>query len=366
MEFIKKVLKFFSRFTDPVEKEIYNFLLALKPKSNRETAKKRAQVLLQKDTARMTMILEWKFKGYTHLTKKYREQCYQNLALMKQDFEKFCEGKNPTNSKAYLECISQYLKPHKKIEYKAGASFDKLCKDPNTEKLVGDCNQLVALYVYLFSQKYDIGELQIKLMPGHVCLHHDGLDYEATTGDISQYTEFERLGNITEMIAVNLLDTADHSESQHELPAENKLQCAEAALVLSENQEIAQHNLDAAYHNMAIKKMNAKDFKGAAKWAEKTKDKSLLDVVLHNEAVYHLNHKHYDRSRKIFKRLSDKAGVKAVDQKELQSLVEKLKGCKTTADYKAKRTIIYKIKRLALTLHDSEMQKFCENILKQI
>ncbi len=366
MDFIKKVIRFFSRFTDDTEKLCYQFFINLSPKSDHKTASERAKNILQKNTPRALMILEWKFKGYTQLTKGYRKKCYEDLLILTKDFEDFYQEKNIDSEEKFLKIISDYLHKHRPIEYKAGASFDKLLKNPKEKKLIGDCNQITSLYIYFFSLKYDISTLKLKLLPGHVCLHHEGTDYETTTGQISVYKEFERLAPIEEIIAVNILDTSDYSENQHPLPPENRLQCAELAIVFSGNKELAQQNLDAAYHNLAIHEMNRNHFKQAAKWAEKTEDKALLDVILHNEAVYELNHKHYDKARRIFKRLHDKAGAKAVDQKELNSLLEKLKGCKTTQDYKNKRTVIYKIKKLALTLHDREIQKFCENILKQI
>lgn len=366
MDFIRKIIRFCSRFTDNQEKACYQFFINLTPKSDPKLAAERARKLLQKDTPRVIMILEWKFKGYTQLTKRYRKQCYENLQLLTQDFNQYISDKDTSTEKLHLKAISEYLHTHRPVEYKAGASFDKLLKNPKEKKLIGDCNQITSLYIYLFSLKYEVEKLQLKLLPGHVCLHFDGTDYEATTGQINVYKEFDRITPVEEMIAVNILDSSDYNENQHQLPAENKLQCAELACVFSGEKEIARANLDAAYHNLAIKEMNQNHFKQASNWASKTEDKALLDVILHNQAVYELNHKHYDRARRIFKRLHDTAGTKAVDQKELNSLLEKLKGCKTAQDYKNKRTVIYKIKKLALNLHDREIQKFCENILKQV
>ena len=360
------IFKIFSAFTDDQEKKCYNFLQGLTPRSDRRNTASRARRILQEDVVRMMMIVEWKYKGYRTLTKKYRQRCYDILPSFLADFKAYKSEKNPQTEADYLRVVSEYLHQHRPVEYRAGSSFDKLIKDPTKETLVGDCNQLTTLYVFLFSLEYEITSLELKFLPGHVCLHHKGMDYETTSGDITTYEKFSRIGPVEEIIAVNILDVSDHAETTHPLPAENKVQCAEVAFTLSGEPKIAQQNLDAAYHNMAVKKMNDKNFNAAATWAGKTKDKQFLDVVLHNEAVYNLNHKHYNRARKVFSLLHDVAGVKAVDQTELNNLVAKLKGCKTTEDYKYKKTVIYKIKKLAITLHDHEMQKFCTDILKQI
>jgi len=364
--FIKKTIKFFSRFTDELEKECYGFFVSLKPKSDKAWAQKRATYLMGKSMAKCMMILEWKFKGYTQLTKKYRQIGYDNLKIIEQDFFDSCQNQNFDSEQNFLEDISRYLSPQTILEYRSGSSFDKLLKNPKKEKLVGDCNQITSLYIHLFSLKFDISSLQLKLLPGHVCLHHKGIDYETTSGQITKYQEFERITPISEMIAINVLDTTDNQNSQHSLPTENRLECAELACVFSSNQKIAEQNLDTAYRNMAIKKMNAKNFSSAANWASKTKDKSFLDVVLHNQAVYELNKKHYSTARKLFYRLHDNQGISSTDRSELNNLVVKLKGCKTMQDYKYKKNIIYQIKKLAIKLHDHDMQKFCTDILKQV
>ncbi len=364
--FITNTIKFFSRFTDPEEKECYNFFVALKPSSDKTWAHKRAANLMQRSTAKCLMILEWKFKGYTQLTKGYRQKSYDNLKILETDFLNSCQDSDLQSEENFLRKISAYLSPENFYEYRSGSSFDKLLKDPKKEKLVGDCNQIVSLYIHLFSLKFDITHLQLKLLPGHVCLHYNGTDFEATSGQITVYDDFEKITPITEMIGINVLDSTDNATSQHSLPAENRLECAELAFVFSSNKEISQRNLDVAYRNMAIKKMNSKNFSAAAKWATKTKDKSFLDIVVHNQAVYELNKKHYSTARSLFYRLHDVQGQTATDRAELNSLVKKLKGCRTMKDYKYKKSVIYSIKKLAIKLHDHDMQKFCADILKQV
>ena len=59
------------------------------------------------------------------------------------------------------------------------STFGKLLRNPNRESLIGDCNQIVTLYIALFALKFDVQLLQLKTYPGHVALHFDGIDVEA-------------------------------------------------------------------------------------------------------------------------------------------------------------------------------------------
>ena len=119
------------------------------------------------------------------------------------------------------------------MAYRSSSSFEKVLRNPEEEVLEGDCNQLVTLYVYLYSLRFPITDLQLKIIPGHVCLHFEGKDLETTKGTWTLYKKFDRIAEIPELISLNLLDIPDEAESREKISPITRLHISRLAYTLS-------------------------------------------------------------------------------------------------------------------------------------
>lgn len=357
-------LSWLSRFTDSTESQIYAWLHQA-PKKPKGLVTPQARSWLQRDAARVMVLLEWKFKGYKHLTKRRRRWCYKNLEALKTDWLEYLSAHQARNQAEYLQQINQYLHEEKRVEYRAGSSFDKLCIDPREGKLVGDCNQLVALYVYLFALKYEVKNLKIKLLPEHVCLHYKGQDYETTSGQTTVYKKFTRLAPITELIAVNLQDVAD-KEGQHKLPAENRLLCGQLALMFTGDAKLAKQNMAAATRALFIEALEAQQWKKARGYARSLSDKKLEKLVLEHEGFAALKNESFSRARRLFSSAGSARGKLAADQAELVSVVESLEPYKTLEELRVRKAVVRRALALAKKAKRPKMVKWCEDVLRQL
>ncbi len=412
----QKLLLFFSPYTDLFERRVDRFLSRLTPLSPVTKARNKAQELLQTDIIRVIVFCEYRFKKYKTLKRSYRKKCYENAELIKNDFlsfykdyeshfvEKIKHQKVPTSLKKdekfiFLFGIMQYLALGKRLEYQEASAFEKLLKNPKKNKLIGDCNQIVTLYVALFAMKYPVQDLKLKLVPGHVCLHYQGVDIETTTGHFAHYEDYENLVSVEEMIAINLLDISDQSENQYQLSPKEFLEASEIAFLFSSNRELVRRNLKTAYHNLTVTRLKSKKFADAEEFAQKTGDKELLAAV-YMQAVFYLlekkkfspakgfanrsnnpelkkavtrshaidllNRKKFNAARNKFKQVHDHEGLKACDQNELHDLWEQIRKCKRLVDYKRNRTKLKKVQELAKKVGEDGILEFCRDTLKKV
>lgn len=325
-------LYWFSRFNDRFEKKVYKTLHRINEKTPNTKVQKKFTKLLSQDLIRTLIILEWKFKGYTHLNKKRRSDLYKNCDQITKTFRKKYLNNETVTPEKLLKQIQSFLSPAPKgsIIYRASSSFDSLFSDPKHQTITGDCNQLVALYIYLYGQSYPITDLRLKLLPQHICLHHNGQDYECTNGTTTLYKKFDRIVQIPELIPVTLLDIADPKKRQHHLEPETILKSAQICHASFHDQRITRKNLLHAYHNAAIAS---------------------------------LEEKNYSQSRQFFRKAKNPKGLKAVNQSELSDLLQQIKHCQTVEQYKAKISTIRKIKKLAQKIKQPQIIKFCNQFL---
>lgn len=346
LKFLKAIIGFFSIYTDPFEKKVDRFFKKLSAGSTPERTKEKLLALMQEDIVRLNLFLERKFKGYKKTKKSYRKKLYQNAELLKEDFLKYYQNNHEhfkqfiktkgvfvDESFIYLSGIMHYLKPGKHFEYREGSAFEKLLRDPKKTTLIGDCNQIVTLYIYLYSLKYPITDFKIKLIPGHVCLHFKGMDVEATSGRFHHYKKFAYLSGVEEIIPTNILDISDKEEGKYKVSLENILKASEVAYILSSHREIVEQNLKVAYHNLTMSLIKQKRFSKAEEIAKKSGSESLKKAVL---------------------------------QSRLHALSLQIKKCKTVADFREKKSILKQMLELATKLQNHKVIKFCEDVLSKI
>lgn len=232
-----------------------------------------------------------------------------------------------------LAAITAYCNPAARFEYQEQSAFWKLLVDPQKEKMVGDCNQIVTLYAHLFSRVFPIQSLQIKLIPGHVCLHYKGLDIEATKGTFKQYKSYDIIAPISELISTNLLDITDPREAARSIEPKHFVKAAQLASAISSKREVVEHNLHVAYQKLCLEALRAHDFDRANFWADALNDSELK---------------------------------RSCRGQEFNWLAEKVKGVKTTRDARAYRATYQRMRTLARELADEKNIRFLDKLISQL
>ena len=259
-----------------------------------------------------------------------------------------------------------YLTPGRRLKYKESATFEKLLRDPTTQKLVGDCNQITTLYIYLFSLRYPIHGLQVKILPDHICLHYKGIDIETTAGKLAHYEDYTFLSSVSEIVPSNILDVSDPDEKQFQISPRSMLKAAELAFQFSGHRQTVEKNLFTAYHNMALHFAKKKNFKQATLYANKSGNTKLQQSILRNEAIYLLKQKKFEKAAEKFRKIGDSVGEKACYQNELVELFSQIKGFKRLDQYKTKKSVLRRIKELAMKADDKKVLDFVNGVLKKI
>lgn len=413
------VINPFSKYADKTEKKVDKLLKSTAVKSRFDIQRKLLE-LMQQNLVAVNLWLERRFKGYKYLSKGKRKDFYQNTAIIVDKFKKFQESLqideqhlksllsyhnfqplNPDQEERikYIYAIMTFLKPGKHYQYLEGASFGKLLSDISKHKMIGDCNQIVTFYTFLYTQKYDIKDLKIKLLPKHVCLHYEGIDIEATNGTFHHYKEYEKLLPALEIITTNLLDTCDVNDKQLQIDARSYIKAAELAHRISGSTEIIDKNLKVAYHNLAIEASRSKDFETAKFFINKLNDPKLKENIFQNAVMYYTKKKdfkkalyyasslnkpelrkyvlsqqgwsyfkkhNYSRAIKIFQNVPDPKMVKACYGQMYNRVQKKVANIKTEAGHKAHKADYRKMIDLAGKMGDhnleAELRKFLNSL----
>lgn len=419
MKFFKWFFGLFSPYVHPFERKVDKFFKGIKSTDSISSVRGRLLKLMQKNLLVVNVWMEKKFKGYKYLTKGARRKMYEDAEIIKKKLKEYSAAhpadlsivknlvseagcKFPQGQKEqmlYLYEIMQFLKPGLYFKYIKTASFGKLLRNPNNMKLEGDCNQIVTLYIYLFSLKFPLQELSIKLLPEHVCLHFRGVDIEATNATFQHYSENLEVLPVTEIISTNLLDLSDFREDVQVISEREMVKSAQLAYALSSLKSLVAKNLNiayrnmgiaamksnnfdsavfyfekvgdrdlilSAYHNAAVYFMKIKDFKKAKFYASKSGKNDLENVVMHNQAVSYYQKGRIDAALKLFKSLGDDEMVKACLGKQFNELRKKVAHVKTVARAKKHRYTYLKMLDLAKEMGDSELEKNIKNTLDQM
>ncbi len=330
MDFFSKAYYWLTDYIGPDEKQVGRFFSNVKVSSSKRKTLDILGYLAQKNIVVINLYSERKYRGYKYLTKTKRKQLYNNSLAIVADFEAYQTNSQPPDMNRifddiyklgadprplmryqdqiiYLKQIMTYLSPHSgRYSYRKSSTFGELLKDPAHNKLVGDCNQIVTLYIYLYSLKYDITDLQLTTYPGHVCLHFKGIDIEATNGQFKKYSQpGQKTLAVQEIVSINLLDISDsYFKTQKVLP-EALLQSAKLAYLISSERDIVQNNLTIAYKNIVADLVGKKDFSAALRYARQSNDTKLVNLVGHNGAVHYINNHQYSEALKYAKYAND-------------------------------------------------------------
>lgn len=321
MSLFRRIFYFFSSYTDAEERSVGLFFSGLTEHSSQSHTKLQINELLQKNIAVINLWSEYRYKGYKYLRKSQRKKLYENLQIIAEDFEKYrianirpadqvtahlkqlAPYSSISDDRALLfQALTEYFSPARGVyEYHESSSFGRLLRNPSSEKLIGDCNQIVTLYIYLYSRYFPISDLQLRLLPGHVALHYEGIDIETTNGTFTNYSNKKDavLMPIEEIVSVNLLDTTDSYLSTHEVAAEDFLQASRFAYILSHDRDIVTRNLDAAYASLINSLMKRHNFAQALKFARASRNIELIGIVGHNGAVHNIQHNNFATARRF-------------------------------------------------------------------
>ena len=389
IKLLKTFFALFSPYACKQEKQLYRVI------SKKNINKARLLELMQENVVVVSLFLEKYSRGYKNLRKFKRQKAYKNLERLKTLFleEAKLQKCNTKDQLAVLKMIKYFLHDQKRYVYKESTFLGGLLVDSNKQKLVGDCNQIVTLYVYFFSLFFDIEDLKIKMPTGHVLLSWNSLDIETTTGAMSSASK-QKHYEILELLAVNLLDISDENQQTHALKAKAMLKMAKLAYSISSNKQIVVKNLRAAQHNLALEYLTKYKFKAAlAIWTQLADSKHI--AICRTKAVsYYVDNHKFAKALKFSNR--DKQLVVYTEKKQIQYLISKSRlkkalkiaeaglyidlkqfiltkmfnelaaqlpsrlDSQSVADHKG---TIKQMLRLALQMHDSKLTQHCKKLL---
>ncbi len=252
IEILNKIYWFLSPYVSNEEKEIYKVI-------HSKTPQLEIRRLMQSNIFKLCVYLEYFSKGYKRLNKKNRIQLYRSIEFVRVEFLKFLKDHSfdKKNKIQFFELVKIFLHDSKRYEYQESTFLGGM-QNPN--HLVGDCNQIVTLYVYLWSLIFDISELNIKLPSNHIVLSFNDIDIEATNGSFTKnYSKLPKL-DLIELITVNLLDVNDFREKVSQVKPKDTLKISELAYAISSNSEIVRKNLKIAQNNLGVLYLKQKKF----------------------------------------------------------------------------------------------------------
>ncbi|MBU0667514.1 hypothetical protein KJ951_02260 [Patescibacteria group bacterium] len=366
----------FSKYADKTEKKVDRLLNGTAIKSGIEIRQKLLK-LMQENLVVVNLWLERRFKGYRYLKKSKRKLFYRNTEQIVAEFNNFrktfrCDEKallaelsthgftaqtgDRKSRIKYIYEIMNFLKPGKYYQYLEGASFGKLLADITKEKMIGDCNQITTFYMFLYSLNYPIADLKIKLLPGHVCLHYEGIDIEATAGIFKQYDKYDKLLPAVEIITTNLLDTCDFRDKTLQIDARSYIKAAELAYRISESNETVNNNLQVAYRNLAVESAKKYDFDTAKFFASKLDDQEIMRNIMEQEGWYYYKNNNFDQALKIFQSIPDPKMVKACYGEKYNEIQRKVADINTVEKHKAHMADYRKMIELAGKMKDYDLQ----------
>lgn len=331
MNLLQKIYYSLSPYVDGHERRIAKFLEGLREDDAKQATTKQVLDLIQQDITVFNLWCEWRYRGYRYLGKSTRRQLYDNFSYIKTGFNDYvaqhvvdkaklaeelstkglsdAKFNEHTEQWIYISQIMSYLSPAGgRYEYRESSTFGKLLRNPNREPLIGDCNQIVTLYIALFAMKFDVQLLQLKTYPGHVALHFDGIDIEATRGLLKKYDEpNQEILPIHEIISINLLDVSDDYYRTKKVPATTILESARLASLISSNQELVSRNLEVAYNNTVAELMRSNSYDRALNFALQSNNGKLIDAVGTNGASFYLQKQDFARALKLSEHSSQQA-----------------------------------------------------------
>ena len=424
MNFWQKIYYFFSRYTDPAERRVGKFFARVNERDSPHRLETALLRLLQRDIAVINLWTEHRYKGYNYLDKRTRRELYTNLAAIQADFDAWAASQSVDQTEvlshiralgvetaalraqpeqlAHLVRIMRYLAPSAgRYEYRESSSFGRLLRDPRREKLIGDCNQIVTLYLALYASKFPLRDLQLTVYPGHVALHFQGVDIETTNG---RFAHYDKPGQATqpvhEIVSINLLDTTDTNFAKSSVDPSVFLQAARLAYVVSGHRQLVKRNLEVAYRNTVSHLLKQHDYTGALAYARQSKDQELIAIAGHNGALHFLRNNDFASARRFagyslkktalertitqheavhlyksgnyhdairaYERLGNRQGVKHCYQALYHQEQRKLSGVRTVEGLRAQAGTIRTMQDYARKADDQRLMEHARGLAKQL
>jgi len=407
----KKIFKVFSIYATSFEKKTDQFIKSIHDNSDKRLVKQALLSLMKEDLIGLLVWLERRYKGYNYLKKKKRLKLYSNSYKIKNEFERFTKEpyfndedlfssllnfglsrqliEKDFEKFKYLFLISIFFKKVVNYKYQEATNFGELLKNPINEELIGDCNQIVSLYVFLYGSKFDINDLELKVFSSHVCLHFKGIDMESTKGEFTLYKEEGmKVINIVELIAINILDISDMRVHKIDIVPKTFLEATKIAFLISSEREIVSKNLIIAYKNLAIDCANNKKHKDAIYYAKKVGDSSFINQiagmlvdnciksksfydalkfseyssnneirknVIKSHGIHYYNQKDYTKAINQFKKIGDSKLIKACYEQMYIKLQKRIISLKTKKEFIGKKNVLYKMKEYSIKAGNSQM-----------
>ena len=340
--------------------------------------------------------VEFLFKNYDVLTKSKRKELFNNIQRIENDFLKFLEQNPIENSEDYeldyLKSIARYLELNKNLFYKESSSIYGILNIDKNIKYTGDCNQIVNLYIHLFSLENDVRSLRIKQLKDHVCLNYKDIDIETTNSSFTKYDDYLYVSEVWEMIAINILDVNDYDLISSEVSANDFLMACKICKKLSSHNKTTEHNLIVAYQKMGRHLEKIKQYKSALKFwklvgfekgyhefliryvkhlveqkkfsyalkmSKKSKNNDLI-LFAYNHFVNNLTiSKKFEKALKFAKKSKDQDLIKFVASNYYNFLYPQTK---TDSDSK-RRNILKKMYKLAIILDDQKLARSIKNMI---
>lgn len=409
---------FLSVYENKVEKRIDKILSKVKLGISSERLYSKLVDLFYEYPVEVTVWLEYKYKGYKFLKKKRRNDLYEVSFLIEDEFMKFYEAREldevkietalPDRVKTeegkkqvwILMMIAEFLKG--KYKYRESSAFWKLFPSKYGDegvKMIGDCNQIVTLYIWLYGLVGDKNDLKIRVLPNHVCLHVADLDFEATVGGFKDYKNKGYLADCENIIAINLLDIHDPVEKRWDVSQVNTAKMQAVAAMFEVESELVEKNLKITYVNMGVFYLNQKKWKEARKLLEIAEAEDLIHMSYHNEVLELVDRKNFKSALKVAakgglvdlerrvrrdycirladtknwkkalieaRKLGNREIVRYVRSKEFQYLYDKVSGLETVKAARGQKSKYRRLLFLAKKLGDKKAEESVKRILRKI
>ena len=409
LAFFRFVFGLFSPYADARERRLAKFLARLDPGASRWDAAGELRDAMGRDLLRLTVLAEWKFKGYRALaSKRYRRGLYAHGDAIAKAFADWflarrgaLEAAHPgaDEKELWLRGIMAWLAPSNGVfRYEKDAAFERLLRDPAREPLVGDCNQISTLYAWLWSLRFRVDDLEAKFPPGHACLRALGRDVECTAGTFADYAD-ARPAPIEELCAVNVLDVPDGKLRVHRPTPAQMERAATFAFLFSSFRDVTESNLKSAWTNLANQALKDKDwqeawdwfgklddrewrretarraaldsaarrnFSRAQAWAAHSGDPAVHRTVDNARGLAALEARDWSAARKWFDRAGEPDNVRVAWLREYGALADTVARCRTAQDWRPHRARVRRMRECAREAGEREYEAFCDRVLDLI
>ena len=409
---------FLSVYENKIEKRIDKVIGKIKLGKSSNRLKDKFIVNFLENPIEMTVWLEYKYKGYKFLKKRKRRHIYEVAELIEEDFMSFYESeeinfstvemtvpdrlknKDEKENIWKLMMIAKFLKG--KFKYRESSAFWKLFPNDYGDedvKMIGDCNQIVTVYIWLYRLIGELEDLKIRVLPKHVCLHLHDLDFEATNGQFKDYKKKGYIAECENIVSINLLDIHDPVEQRWDVSEVNTAKMQAVAAMFDVETKLVENNLKITYANMGVFYMNTHKWKTARKYLEMAESDKMIEMSYHNEVVELLENNNFKKAIKVAHRggletlemkvrrdycirltksknwkkafaearkLGDKKMLKYVYGKEFEYLYDKVSEYQTVSAARNHKTRYRRLLFLARKLGDKKAEECVKKILRKI